>query len=126
MVMLRIFARFSMDGGVCVDCNGLDNLQGATRTGSIFTDNYYDAGNAKAIDQRTVEVKTKFPAPAFIPTLALDVFKMLPRHPVLEERKAQTIKSPDDFNGSGPFLHKGYTKDVKNEYEANPNYFKER
>lgn len=116
---------FSLDGSVCVDCNGLDNLQGATRTGAIYTDNYYEAGNARAIDKHTVEVKTKFPAPAFIPTLALDVLKMLPRHTVIDERKPQSIKSPKDFNGSGPFLHKGYTKDVKNEYEANPNYWKE-
>ena len=50
---------------------------------------------------------------------------MLPKHTILEERKPQTIKSPKDFNGSGPFLHGGYTKDVKNEYEANPNYWKE-
>ena len=116
---------FSLDGAVCVDCNGLDNLQGATRTGSIFTDNYYDVGNARAIDQYTIEVKTKFPAPAFVPTLALDVLKMLPKHTIIDQRKPQTIKSPKDFNGSGPFLHRGYTKDVKNEYEANPNYFKE-
>ena len=116
---------FSMDGGVCADCNGLDGIQGATRSGAIFTDNYYEAGMARAIDQYTVEVETLFPAPAFIPTLSLDVFKMLPKHTVLGERKAQTIKTPEDFNGSGPFLHKKYTKDVQNEYEANPNYWKE-
>ena len=116
---------FSMDGGVCVDCNGLDGLQGPTRTGAIFTDNYYEPGMARAIDQHTVEVRTLFPAPAFIPTLSLDVFKMLPKHTVLRDRKAQTIKAPEDFNGSGPFLHTGYTKDVKNEYEANPDYWKE-
>ena len=116
---------FSLDGAVCEDCNGLDNLQGASRTGSIYIDNYFEAGNARAIDQYTVEVKTEMPAPAFIPTLALDVIKMLPKHTVLGERKAQTIKSPQDFNGSGPFIHTSYTKDVKNEYVKNPDYFKE-
>ena len=59
---------FSLDGAVCVDCNGLDNLQGSNRTGSIFTDNYYDVGGATAIDMHTVQVETMFPAPAFIPT----------------------------------------------------------
>ena len=116
---------FSLDGAVCVDCNGLDGLQGPSRTGAIYTDSYYEAGNTRIIDDYTVEVKTMFPAPAFIPTLALDVFKVLPKHTVLGERKAQTIKKPEDFNGSGPFIHKGYTKDVMNEYERNPNYFKE-
>ena len=116
---------FSFDGMVCPTCNGLDELQGATRTVAIYTDNYYEEGNARAIDDYTVEVKTLFPAPAFLPTLALDVAKMLPRHTVIDERKPQTIKSPEDFNGSGPFLHTGYSKDVKNEYEANPDYWKE-
>jgi ABC-type transport system substrate-binding protein len=116
---------FSLDGAVCSDCNGLDNLQGASRTGAIYTDSYYEVGNARAIDQYTIEVKTMFPAPAFIPTLALDVLKMLPKHTVIGEGKAQTIKASQDFNGSGPFLHTGYTKDVQNEYIANPDYWKE-
>ena len=116
---------FSLDGAVCSDCNGLDDLQGASRTGAIYTDSYYEVGNARAIDQYTIEVKTMFPAPAFIPTLALDVLKMLPKHTVIDERKPQTIKAPEDFNGSGPFLHTGYTKDVQNEYVANPDYWKE-
>ena len=116
---------FSLDGAVCVDCNGLDNLQGASRASSIFIDNYIEVGSSRAIDEYTVEVKTFVAAPAFIPTLALDVFKVLPKHTVLGERKAQTIKSPADFNGSGPFLHTGYTKDVQNEYVKNPDYWKE-
>ena len=57
------------------DCNGLDDLQGASRTGAIYTDSYYEAGNARALDEWTIEVETLFPAPAFIPTLALDVFE---------------------------------------------------
>ena len=116
---------FSLDGAVCVDCNGLDNLQGPSRTGSIYIDNFYTAGNARAIDEHTVEVKTDMPAPAFIPTLSLDVIKMLAKHTVIGEGKTQGMKRPQDFNGSGPFIHQKYTKDVMNEYEANPNYWKE-
>ena len=98
-------------------------FKGQTRSSSILTDSYYES--SRALDPKTVEVKTKFPAPGFLPSLAIATVVMIPRHTVLDEGKIQSILAPDDFNGSGPFTHLGYTKDVKNEYAKNENYFKD-
>ena len=39
---------------------------------------YYEPGNVRAIDDYTVEIKTKAPAADFIATLSADWFKILP------------------------------------------------
>ena len=98
-------------------------FKGQTRSSSILTDSYYES--SRALDPKTVEVTTKFPAPGFLPSLAIATVVMIPRHTVIDQGKIQSILAPDDFNGSGPFTHLGYTKDVKNEYAKNENYFKE-
>ncbi len=98
-------------------------FKGQTRSSSILADSYYES--SRALDPKTVEVTTKFPAPGFLPSLAIATVVMIPRHTVIDQGKIQSILAPDDFNGSGPFTHLGYTKDVKNEYAKNENYFKE-
>ena len=83
---------------------------------------YFDAGNARAIDAHTVEVKTNNPAPDFIPMLAADAFKMMSKN--WDQQGFDTAKWENGM-GSGPFLPTQLAKDVSMELERNPNYWKE-
>jgi len=103
---------FSLDGIVDPDAR-------RPRAGQLRV--YYEQGNAKAIDDHTVEVKTRIPAAGFLPFLGLDYEKVYPKH-YLEGGLELT---EDNQVTSGPFRFTKSIKDVSLEYEPNDGYFKE-
>ena len=83
---------------------------------------YFTPGNARVIDEKTVEIKTTNPAPDFIAMIATDAFKMMSK--AWGESGVDTSKWENGM-GSGPFIPTGLEKDVSMELERNPNYWKE-
>ena len=81
----------------------------------------YDAGGSRVIDDKTVEVKIPRPSANFIPLLANQQMKMLPKHNV---EKDHNLKLRENQVGSGPFIATEYLKDVSLRFERNDNYFK--
>ena len=81
-------------------------------------------GCCRAINESTVEVKLKFPAAAFLPTLALSTMHIMARHTVLDEGKIQTFETPEEFNGSGPYKLTSVVRNISNEYVKNDTYWK--
>ena len=80
--------------------------------------------SSEVIDENTVEIKTKFPAPAFLFFIAAEYFKILPKHHV-ESIPDGDMMPFENINGSGPFRVVSAEKDVKIEYVRNENYFKD-
>ena len=81
---------------------------------------FYDS--SRAIDDHTVEVKTKFPAAAFLPSFATEFHKIYPKH---FAETGVDLKEFSNIMGSGPFKLVEHEKDVKLEYVRNEDYFKE-
>ena len=96
--------------------------QGRKDTASALVGTYYES--IRMIDPLTVEIKTKFPSPAFIPAFGSDTFKIIPKH-LIDAGRIPGFLEPKNMIGTGPFMLKKYEKDVKSEDERNPNYFKE-
>ncbi len=83
---------------------------------------YYSAGNARVIDEHTVEIATNNPAPDFVSMIATDAFKMMSK--AWGESGVDTSKWENGM-GSGPFKPTKLSKDVSIELERNENYWKE-
>ena len=83
---------------------------------------FYD--KSVAIDSKTIEVTTKFKAAPFLPFLATEWMKILPKHR-FERLTPDEAKLEENILGSGPFMLAKHDKDVVVEYRKNPNYFKE-
>ena len=83
----------------------------------------YDAGGAKVIDAKTVEVTLPKANPTFIPLLSNQQMKILPKHWVSIKTAAE-MKLRENQLGSGPFVATEYVKDVSITYKRNDNYFK--
>ncbi len=73
---------FSLESMVAPD--QFEILKGRSTSGGVQTGFYYDSGNARALDAKTVEVVTKFPTGSFISALAQDAALIQPRHTVLD------------------------------------------
>ena len=114
---------FSLESMVAPD--QFEILKGRSTSSSIETGFYYESGNARALDAKTVEVVTKFPSGSFLPALAVETALIQPRHTVIEQGIPQGGKDLETLNGSGPFKFVKYIKEVSTEYEKNPDYFKE-
>ena len=113
---------FSLDSLVCPTC--FDIMKDQTRSSTIMIKTAYEAGMASQVDDHTVSVTTSFPAPGFLSQLAIGTLVMMPKHTVIDQGKLQSVYKSEDLNGSGPFVHQGYKKDVANEYEKNDDYWK--
>ena len=84
---------------------------------------YYGAGNARAVDEKTIEIKTKIPTGAILTLLANQQFSIYPKHHL--DAIAPTLpKLMEDQLGSGPFKLVKQEKDVALEYTRNDDYFK--
>ena len=83
---------------------------------------YYES--SRAVDDYTVEIKLKYPSPAFQFALSMEPAKMFPEHQV-SQGKFQGFANTDHLVTSGPFRFVDFTKDVSWEYKKNPDYFKE-
>ena len=99
-------------------------LPGAQRPRTGFLRSFYDHQTAEAVDDKTVRVPLKFPAPTFMPNLASDYMKMYPKH-IAENLTQEEAHQPESLIGSGPWLFGGWQKDVSYTFEKNPTYFKE-
>ena len=83
---------------------------------------YYEG--SRAIDKKTVELKTKFPAAAFLKFLALDYMTIVNKKHV-ESMEAEDLDLFEGVLGSGAFLPAGFRVGEAWTLERNPNYFKE-
>ena len=104
--------------------HSLDSLVNTdeSRPQTLIIAPYYSQGNARVIDENTVEVRTNNPAPDFIPMLAADAFKIMSK--TWDESDVDTSRWENGM-GSGPFVPTNLAKDVSMELERNPNYWKE-
>jgi len=83
---------------------------------------YYEKGTARAVDARTVEIPLKIPfAPDFLPTLALDFCKIIPKH---WGQSGIDLQKWENAVGSGPFKPGKFVKDVSIELVKNKDYWK--
>jgi peptide/nickel transport system substrate-binding protein len=80
--------------------------------------------SSQVVDTNTVEVKTKFPAPAFFPFLAAEYMKILSKDHV-QSVPDEDMKAFEHIMGSGPFKLINVEKGIKLEYVRNQDYFKE-
>ena len=94
----------------------------ANRPQTLIIAPYFSPGNARAIDDHTVEIVTTNPAPDFIPMIAADAFKMMSK--AWGESGVDTSKWENGM-GSGPFKPTVLSKDVSIELERNQDYWKE-
>jgi len=84
---------------------------------------FYAPGNARAIDDKTVEVVTLFQAAAFLPYMANAYFLMLPKHQ-FEGMSEDDAKLEENILGSGPYKLVAHDRDISFEYVKNQDYFK--
>ena len=107
-----------------VDTEFTKGLQGGTRSSTVMIKPIYES--SRAVDPHTLEVRTNFPSPTFIPKLAIDTLKVIKKFdPDTEPHMAQTIVHPENLHGSGPFKLEEFEEDVKNVFVKNDDYFKE-
>ena len=123
-----LFSLHSMlDKNTILDKDGNAIFQDQTRSSTVAGMKRYllpwpDC--CRAVDEYTVEMELQFPTSTFIASLAIDTAKVMARHTVLDEGKIQTMAAPEDMNGSGPFMHEKYVKDVSNHFVRNDVYWK--
>ncbi len=98
-------------------------LPGAQRARTGFLRAFYEHQSAEVVDDKTVKVPLKFPAPTFMPNLASDYMKMYPKH-IAEDLTQEEANQPESLIGSGPWLFGGWQKDVSYTFDRNPTYFK--
>ena len=79
--------------------------------------------SSRAVDENTVEIKTKFPAPIFLPFISSEYFKIVSKQHV-EAIPDGELKLFETINGSGPFRVDSFDREVKIEYVRNNDYFK--
>jgi peptide/nickel transport system substrate-binding protein len=77
--------------------------------------------SAEADGSKTVKVNLHFPSPAFLPFLAVDYMKILPKH-LLD--KGVDLNVFDNIVGSGPFKATSTLAGDSTDFEKNPDYFK--
>jgi peptide/nickel transport system substrate-binding protein len=77
--------------------------------------------SAEVIDRHTVQVRLNYPSPAFLPFLAVDYMKIVPKH-LLEARV--DINVWENIVGSGPFKIRSVRRGESVTLERNPKYFK--
>ena len=98
-------------------------LPGAQRARTGFLRAFYEHQSAEVVDDKTIKVPLKFPAPTFMPNLASDYMKMYPKH-IAEDLTQEEANQPESLIGSGPWLFGGWQKDVSYTFDRNPTYFK--
>ena len=84
---------------------------------------YYSPGNARAIDESTVEIKLNFAAGEFLPIFAIDLMKIISKDYV--ESLGDDFDKWENAMGSGPFKPGPLEKDVSIELVRNDDYFKD-
>jgi ABC-type transport system substrate-binding protein len=101
---------FSLEAQVNPD--QFEILKGRSTSSTVNTSLYMETGGARAIDDKTVEVKTMFPSGAFLTSISIEQTMVQPRHTVLDQGIAQGGRDLWAINGSGPFVFIDYDKEV--------------
>ena len=114
---------FSLESMVAPD--QFPAIKGRSTSTHCSTSFYYDSGHSRAIDEKMVEVITKFPAPGFLPAIANHTCLIIPEHVVVGQGIPMSGSYMGALVGSGPFTFVDYVKEVSVEYDRNDNYFKE-
>jgi len=97
---------------------------GATRSRTAALKEFYEPGTSKVLDEKTIEVPLKFPAATFLTNLAVDYFKMYPRHSASGLSQEDANCCPENIVGSGPWKLKNWDRGTVREYDRNTDYFK--
>ena len=114
---------FSLESMVAPD--QFPAIKGRSTSTHCNTGLYYDSGQSRAIDEKTIEVVTKFPTAGFFPAIANHTCVIIPEHVVVGQEIPQGGKDMEALVGSGPFKFVDYVKEVSVEYTRNEDYFKE-
>jgi ABC-type transport system substrate-binding protein len=77
--------------------------------------------SVEMIDRNTVRIDLNYPSPAFLPLLAVDFMKIVPKHVV---EAGVDINLWENIVGSGPFKIKAARRGDSVNHERNPTYFK--
>ncbi len=85
---------------------------------------YIELGSIEKVDDFTVKLRTAYPSPAFIPFVAVDYMKVLPKH-ILDGTGVDLKLFENHTVGSGPFLAEENQHGVSSKFRKNPNYWKE-
>ena len=99
-------------------------LEGRSTSSTVNTELYVDTGATREIDTHTVEVKTKFPAAAFLAALAVETNAVQSYKTVVEDGIVQGGRDLSAINGSGAFKFVDYVSGVSVEYAKNEDYWK--
>ena len=113
---------FSFDAMVNPD--QFEILRGRSTSSTINAGLYYQSGNAREIDELTVEIATMFPSGAFLAAIAVETSAIMAAHTVLDQGIIQGAIDMAALNGSGPFLFVEEVRDASVEYARNPDYWK--
>ena len=100
-------------------------IKGRSTSSTVNTSLYVASGASRAIDDKTVEIKTKFPAGAFLTAISNETAAIQAKHIVIGKGIQQGGKDLDAVVGSGPFKFVKFIKEVSVEYERNTDYWKE-
>jgi peptide/nickel transport system substrate-binding protein len=100
-------------------------LEGRSTSATVNTGLYIETGTTRAIDDKTVEITTIFPAGAFLTALSNETAAIQAKHVVLDQGIEQGGKDLWAIVGSGPFKFVDYEKEVSVEYVKNEDYWKE-
>jgi peptide/nickel transport system substrate-binding protein len=96
--------------------------EGVARPWAGLIKPFYES--SQVVDNSTIQVETKFPAPAFLPILGHNYMIMLPKHQ-FEGMSEDDMKLQENILGSGPFKMTDFEQGVKWVYERNADYWKE-
>ena len=99
-------------------------LEGRSTSSTVNAEIYYASGNAREIDDKTVEIVTRFPSGAFLPAISIETSMVQAAHTVLDQGITQGAVDMAALNSSGAFWFVEEIKDVSVEYERNPDYWK--
>ena len=77
--------------------------------------------SAEVVDQYTVKINLSFPSASFLPFLAVDYMKIVPKHVIEADTDINVWKN---IVAGGPYLPKDDNQEIGWVHEKNPNYFK--
>ena len=113
---------FSFDAMVNPD--QFELIKGRSTSSTVNAGLYYEAGNAREIDELTAEVVTMFPSGAFIAAIAVETSPIMSYKAVMEDGIVQGVFDFEGLQGSGPFEYVEEVKDVSVEYARWDDYWK--
>jgi len=98
--------------------------EGVTRGRVTAIRDFYAVGTAEAIDEHTVRMPLSNPSPVALQWLAVDYYKMYPKH-IVENRSQDELNCCYENNvGSGAWKFRDWKKGDSFSFDRNDDYFK--